>query len=66
VSRLAAPYVPRRPQESELFGLVKEHLEDFLRHARETYEGPLPKYVVEEFRGYLACGDFSRGFAVTD
>jgi hypothetical protein len=48
VSRLAAPYVPRRPQESELFGLVKEHLEDFLRHARETYEGPLPKYVVEE------------------
>ena len=41
---------------------MKEHLEDFLRHAREAYEGPLPKYVEQEFRCYLACGDFSRGF----
>ena len=24
--------------------------------------GPLPKYVVEGFRGDLACGDFARGF----
>jgi hypothetical protein len=34
----------------------------FLEHARGTYAGPLPKYVVEEFRCYLACGDFARGF----
>jgi hypothetical protein len=38
-------------------------LEIVNKHARETYAGPLPKYVVDEFRGYLACGDFSRGFA---
>jgi hypothetical protein len=25
-----------------LFGLVNEHLEAFLRHAHEAYEGPLP------------------------
>jgi hypothetical protein len=62
VSRLAAPYVPRRPDESVLFALVKEHLEDFLRYARESYAGPLPRYVVDEFRAYLECGDFSRGF----
>lgn len=45
-----------------LFGLVQEHLEDFFRHAREAYDGPLPKYVKAEFRKYLECGDFSRGF----
>jgi len=39
VSRLAAPYVPRRPQETVLYALVKEHLEDFLQHARESYAG---------------------------
>ena len=38
--------VPRRPQESVLFGLAKEHLEDFLRHAREVYDGPLLRYVL--------------------
>ena len=62
MSRLATPYVPRRPQETVLFGLVQEHLQDFFRHARESYEGPLPKYVKDEFRKYLECGDFSRGF----
>jgi hypothetical protein len=45
-----------------LFALVKEHLEELLRHAREAYEGPLPRYVEREFRKYLECGDFSRGF----
>lgn len=62
MSRLATPYVPRQPQDTVLFGLVQEHLEDFFRHARESYDGPLPKYVKEEFRKYLECGDFSRGF----
>jgi hypothetical protein len=64
VSRLAAPYLPRRPQETVLYWLVKEHLADFLRHAREAYAAPLPKYVENEFRSYLACGDYSRGFTV--
>jgi len=45
-----------------LFGLVQEHQQDFFRHARESYDGSLPKYVREEFRKYLECGDFSRGF----
>jgi hypothetical protein len=62
VSRLATPYVPRRPQETVLYGLVKEHWRDFVQHAHESYEAPLPKYVVEEFQKYLACGDFAEGF----
>ena len=51
MSRLSAAYVPRRPQETVLYGLVKEHLPDFLEHVRDTYEGPLPKYVASELRG---------------
>lgn len=62
MSRLAAPYLPRRPQETVLYGLVKEHLGELLQHARDNYAAPLPKYVEDEFRGYLRCGDFSRGF----
>jgi Putative transposase/Transposase zinc-binding domain len=47
-----------------LYGLVKEHLAEFLPHARDEYKAPLPKYVENEFRNYLACGDFSRGFVL--
>jgi len=53
VSRLSTPHVPRQPQETVLYALVKEHLSAFLQHARESYAGPLPKYVVDEFRSYL-------------
>ena len=38
---MATPYVPRRPQETVLFVLVQERLQDFFRHARESYDGPL-------------------------
>lgn len=62
MSRLPVPYTPRRPQETVLYALVASHVEDFEQHARATYDGPLPKYVRDEFRAYLACGDFGRGF----
>jgi hypothetical protein len=58
----APRYVPRRPQDTALHRLVREHLATFLEHARTTYAAPLPRYVVEAFERYLACGDFSRGF----
>ncbi|MDF2698047.1 MAG: hypothetical protein K0S65_6430 [Labilithrix sp.] len=44
-----------------LHSLVREHLETFLAHARETYGAPLPKYVEDEFREYLRCGVFAHG-----
>ncbi len=39
-----------------LYALVKTHLGELLQHARERYDAPLPKYVEDEFRGYLRCG----------
>jgi hypothetical protein len=62
VAALAPAYAPRRPTETVLHGLVRQHLESFLDHTREHYEGGLPRYVEQELRAYLACGDFSRGF----
>ena len=62
MAALAAPYAPRRPTETVLYGLVRQNLESFLTYAREHYDGGLPRYVEQELRSYLACGDFSRGF----
>jgi hypothetical protein len=46
-----------------LYELVREHLESFVAHARENYEGGLPRYVEQEFRAFLKCGLFSEGFS---
>jgi hypothetical protein len=62
VARLAPTYLPREPHATVLYRLVKEHGAEFLRHARESYDGPLPRYVEDELRGYLRCGDFAHGF----
>ncbi len=59
---LAAAYIPRRPTETVLYGVVRQHLESFLAYARDNYDGGLPRYVEAELRAYLKCGVFSEGF----
>lgn len=54
--------MPRRPHETVLYELVREHYESFLAYTQATYRAPLPNYVTDAFERYLACGDFSRGF----
>jgi len=63
VAALAPAYLPRRPTETVLYGLVRQHLETFLAYAREQYDRGLPRYVEDELRAYLTCGVFSEGFA---
>jgi Putative transposase/Transposase zinc-binding domain len=62
VAALAPAYLPRRPTETVLYALVRQHLESFLAHAREHYNDGLPRYVEAELRAYLKCGVFSEGF----
>jgi hypothetical protein len=62
VAVLAPAYAPRRPAETVLYGLVRQHLESFLAYSREHYEAGLPRYVEQELRAYLKCGVFSEGF----
>jgi hypothetical protein len=66
---VASPPLPlacslrRRPRrDTVLRKVVRKHLDDFRRLVRETYEKPLPRYVLDEFHAYLRCGEFRHGF----
>ena len=59
---VSSTYKPRWPENTVLHRIVSNHLEDFLNHAREQYERPLPRYVEREFRAFLKCGQFEAGF----
>ena len=41
----AKGYVPRHPEQTVLYGLVRDHFDAFLDHARESYARGLPHYV---------------------
>jgi len=58
---LAPAYLPRRPTETVLYGIVRQNLASFLAYAREHYDGGLPRYVEQELRAYLKCGIWSEG-----
>jgi Putative transposase/Transposase zinc-binding domain len=62
VRRASTSYVPRRPHDTVLHRLVREHYATFVAHTEATYAAPLPRYVKDAFERYLACGDFSQGF----
>jgi hypothetical protein len=62
VRRASTSYTPRRPHDTVLHRLVREHYATFVAHAEATYAAPLPRYVTDAFERYLACADFSRGF----
>jgi Putative transposase/Transposase zinc-binding domain len=62
VAALAPAYRPRRPTETVLYGMVRDHLESFLEYVRDSYEAPLPRYVEHDLRGNLRCGVFAHGF----
>ena len=62
LSAQTAEYRPRKPQDTLLHRLVREHLATFVAYTEATYSAPLPRYVKDAFERYLACGDFSQGF----
>jgi hypothetical protein len=46
--------VPRRPHDTVLYGLVREHLATFLAHTERSYTAPLPQYVVDTVQAHKA------------
>ena len=59
-----AAYEPRAPSRSPLYRIVLDHLETFRAEAERLRDGAgLPRFVEEEFRGFLRCGQFAAGFA---
>ena len=60
----AASYEPRVAEDTVLHGVVRDHLESFLREAADrTGGGGLPRFIEREFREFLTCGALGRGFA---
>lgn len=60
---MAEPRQRHRPEETVLRQVVSEHLEEFLRDAREQRGSLLPRFVERAFRAYLLGGLPSAGFA---
>jgi ribosomal protein S27E len=60
-SAVAPRYTRHRPEDTVLYELVEQHLPAFQRSLAER-ERPLPGFVLDEFRSYLACGRLEHGF----
>ena len=57
-------YRPKTPAESVLYQVVRDHFETFRAEAAPVHEpGCLPRFIEEEFRGFLRCGLLAGGFA---
>lgn len=56
----AGDYRSRKVEESPLHWAVRGGLQSFLAQAADA--GGLPRHVVKELRGYLACGVLAHGF----
>ena len=56
-----AVYKPRQAEESILYGVVAENLENFLAR-QEQRERTVPRFVEREFRSFLDCGIPAHGF----
>ena len=57
-----AHYERRRPEETILHHLVREHLETFLAQVEARTGTGLPGFVKEEFEAFLECGILAHGF----
>jgi hypothetical protein len=57
-------YRPRDAEHTVLHAVIREHLETFVREARERGDGcGVPRFVEEELREFLTCGILAHGFA---
>ncbi|MBM4247825.1 MAG: transposase, partial [Deltaproteobacteria bacterium] len=57
-------YRPRTTASCDAVAIVRRHFPAFLERI-EHDGGVLPKFVRDEFDGFVTCGDFERGFLVT-
>jgi hypothetical protein len=57
-------YRARRPESTPLYPVVQHHFESWLalKHTGDPFENTVPAFVERDFRKYLDCGIFARGF----
>ena len=56
-------YTPRQAERTVLHQVVRENLETFLATTARADPAGLPAFLEQEFRGFLDCGVWARGFA---
>jgi hypothetical protein len=62
--RPSSAYVPKAPAQGALYQVVRDHFETFSAEAARAHErGGLPRFIEEEFRGFLRCGFLAGGCA---
>ena len=64
MGRPCSAYTPKAPAQGVLYHVVRDHFETFRAEAaRMPDRDGLPRFVEEEFRGFLRCGFLAGGFA---
>ena len=64
VPTLSPEYTPRQPGDQVLYHVVQKYFETYRAHAARLRDGGgLPRFVEDEFRGFLRCGWLAGGFA---
>ena len=58
----AARYERRRPEQTPLYRLVRQHYATFAAEVAHVYATGLPHFVKDEFDAYLECGILAHGF----
>ena len=61
IGGIPVSYNRHRPEETNLYRVIAENWQTFLQ-ARAMENRDVPKFVVEEFEGYLRCGILAYGF----
>ena len=64
MGRPSSAYAPKAPAQGVLYQVVRDHFEMFRAEAARVHDGDgLPRFIEEEFRGFLRCGFLAGGFA---
>jgi hypothetical protein len=64
VGRPSTTYEARRAADSVVYQVVRDHYESFVAQTASFRDSEgLPKFIDEEFRGFLRCGWLAGGFA---
>ena len=64
MGRPAIAYEPRCPGHGVLYQIVRDHFETFRAQAGQVCDGDgLPRFIEDEFEGFLRCGWLAGGFA---
>jgi hypothetical protein len=53
-------YAPKSPAAGVLYQVVRDHYETFRAEAARAHDHGLPRFIEEEFRGFLRCGLLGR------